>query len=88
MHSELEGPANIGCPQYVTVKELVHTVAAVAGKKLRIKSVTGPVGVQSRNFSNDRIYSIGWRSRFDLESGIRLTYPWIDAQVQATGNNP
>ena len=32
MHSDLEGPANIGCPQYVSVDELVHTVAEVAGK--------------------------------------------------------
>ncbi|MGA2504241.1 MAG: NAD-dependent epimerase/dehydratase family protein, partial [Anaerolineales bacterium] len=25
MHSDLEGPVNIGCPQYVSVEELVHT---------------------------------------------------------------
>ncbi len=83
MHSDLEGAVNIGCPQYVSVKELVDTVASVAGKHIKIKSVTGPVGVQSRNFSNDRIYSIGWRSQFDLRTGIQLTYPWV-AQRLAT----
>lgn len=83
MHSDLEGGVNIGCPQYVSVRELVETVAEVAGKRVRIKSVDGPVGVQSRNFSNGRIYSIGWRSRFDLRAGIALTYPWIKAQVDA-----
>ena len=86
--SDLEGPVNIGCPQYVTVRELVDTVASVAGKKVRIKSVPGPVGVQSRNFSNERIYSIGWRSRFDLKAGIQLTYPWIVQQVKAVGHRP
>src|SRR5512138_598494 len=65
MHSDLKGAANIGCPQYVTVKELVDTVAAVAGKRIHTRSVPGPVGVASRNFANDRIYSIGWQSRFD-----------------------
>ena len=55
----------------------------MAGKRVRIKSVPGPVGVQSRNFSNDRINSLGWRTRFDLEAGIRLTYPWIEAQVES-----
>jgi GDP-D-mannose 3', 5'-epimerase len=82
-HSNVESAVNIGCPQYVNVRELVETVAGVAGKRIRIKSVPGPVGVQSRNFSNDRIYSIGWRSRFDLKKGISLTYPWVEQQVLA-----
>ena len=85
MQSDLEGPVNIGCPQYVTVKELVETVAQVAGKRITTKSVPGPVGVMSRNFSNDRIYSIGWRARFDLRAGIERTYPWIEQQVTANG---
>jgi GDP-D-mannose 3', 5'-epimerase len=84
MHSDLEGPVNIGCPQYVTVRELVECVSAVAGKRVHIKSVPGPVGVMSRNFSNERIYSIGWRSAFDLQRGIERTYPWIEQQVNAT----
>ena len=83
MRSELRGPVNIGSPQYVTVDELVAIVAAVAGKRVQIKHVEGPVGVHSRNFSNARIYSIGWRPRISLEEGIALTYPWIEAQVKA-----
>jgi nucleoside-diphosphate-sugar epimerase len=83
MQSDLQGPVNIGCPQYVTVNELAATVAAVAGKQIHIKHVEGPVGVQSRNFSNARIYSLGWRPRFFLQEGIQRTYPWIEAQVSA-----
>ena len=83
MHSDLHGAVNIGCPQYTTVNELVATVAKVAGKKIHTRSVDGPVGVQSRNFSNARIYSIGWKPKVYLEEGIRLTYPWIEAQVKA-----
>ena len=81
MQSELEGAVNIGCPQYVTVEELVDTVAEVAGKRIRKQYVEGPVGVHSRNFSNERIYSIGWRARFSLRDGIVRTYPWIREQV-------
>jgi GDP-D-mannose 3', 5'-epimerase len=83
MHSELEGAVNIGCPQYVSVDELVHTVAEVSGKRINIKHIAGPVGVQSRNFSNERIYSLGWQPRFYLKDGIARTYPWVEAQVQA-----
>lgn len=83
MHSDLEGAVNIGNPEYVTVQELVSTVAEVAGKTINVKWVSGPVGVQSRNFSNARIYSTGWRAQFPLKQGIARTYPWIEAQVKA-----
>jgi len=85
MQSELEGAVNIGCPQYVTVDELAATVAEVAGKQIRIRHVEGPVGVQSRNFSNERIESIGWRARVFLKEGIQRTYPWVEEQVRRHG---
>ncbi|TME79501.1 MAG: NAD-dependent epimerase/dehydratase family protein [Chloroflexi bacterium] len=83
--SSLVGPANIGSPEYVSVEQLVQTVADVARKAIRIRYVEGPVGVQSRNFSNKRIYSVGWRARFSLKDGIAGTYPWVRAQVEARG---
>lgn len=83
MHSPLEGAVNIGCPQYVTVDELVRTVAEISGKKFAVQHVPGPVGVQSRNFSNARIESLGWQARYLLKDGIAQTYPWIEAQVKA-----
>jgi GDP-D-mannose 3', 5'-epimerase len=82
MQSDMEGAVNIGCPQYVTVDELVHTVAEAAGKRININHVNGPVGVQSRNFSNERVYALGWKPRFFLKDGIAQTYPWVEAQVK------
>lgn len=83
MHSDLEGAVNIGSPQYVTVNELVAVVAEVSGKKIYTKHVDGPVGVHSRNFSNERIYSTGWKAKYSLNDGIAETYPWIEEQVKA-----
>lgn len=80
--SELEGPVNIGAPEYVTVDELVRTVAAVAGKAVAIEHVEGPVGVRSRNFSHRRIESTGWSARYSLAEGIARTYPWVREQVR------
>jgi nucleoside-diphosphate-sugar epimerase len=82
VESDLEAPTNIGSPEYVSVKELVDTVAKVSGKKFSIKWVEGPIGVQSRNFSNKKIYSTGWRPKFSLEEGIKETYGWIEEQVR------
>jgi nucleoside-diphosphate-sugar epimerase len=80
--SDLEGPVNIGNPEYVSVDELVRTVAEVAGKQIHVRHVDGPVGVHSRNFSNARIESLGWRARFPLRDGIDRTYPWVAEQVR------
>lgn len=82
MRSDLEGPVNIGNPEYVSVRELVETVAAVANKPVTIRCVDGPVGVRSRNFSNERIHTTGWRARFPLSEGIAETYPWVERQVR------
>ena len=83
MQSDLKGPTNIGTDEYVTVDELVETVIDVSGKKIRVKYVEGPVGVQARNFSKARIHSLGWRAKVSLKEGISRTYPWIEAQVRA-----
>ncbi len=83
MNSGLGDGVNIGRREYVSVDELVHTIADIAGKKIRIKHTEGPVGVKARNFRVDRIESIGWKSRFSLRDGLSRTYPWVKAQVEA-----
>ena len=83
--SDLEGPVNVGSSEYVSVAELVATVSEVAGKRVSIDYVDGPVGVRSRNFSHDRVESLGWQARHSLRDGIAKTYPWVAEQVrQAT----
>lgn len=82
MRSDLEVPANIGSPEYVSVRELVETVIELSGKQVGVRYVPGPVGVQSRNFSNARIYSLGWRGDTALRTGIGVTYQWIEQQVR------
>jgi nucleoside-diphosphate-sugar epimerase len=83
MASDLEDGVNIGRPEYVSVDELVQTVAAASGKTIYMKHIAGPVGVKARNFTNARIRSTGWESKFSLRDGIARTYPWIEAQVKA-----
>ncbi len=82
MHSDLEGAVNIGCPEYITVDELVKVAGEASGKKFKVKHIPGPVGVQSRNFSNERIYSTGWKPKIYIKEGIARTYAWIEQQVK------
>ncbi len=83
MGSDLENGVNIGRPEYVSVDELISTIAGIAGKTIHLKHIPGPVGVKARSFTNDRIRSTGWTSRFSLRDGLAITYPWIEAQVKA-----
>lgn len=80
--SDIKEPTNIGSGEYVTVENLANTVIKASGKNLKIKYTEGAVGVKSRNFSNNRIYSTGWRPKIKLEEGIAIHYKWVDEQVK------
>ena len=84
MDSDETRPTNIGTREYVSVKELVGLVAEAAGREITPQWVPGPVGVQARNFSNDRIEALGFSPANDLAAGLAATYPWVEEQVRRT----
>ena len=81
-------PTNIGVDGAVTIRDLVQAIADVAGKRINIEAVDGPLGVQSRNFSHARIHSLGWSPKHTLHQGLAKTYPWIEEQVLAQRGQP
>ena len=83
MRSDLGGPVNLGSSEYVTVRQLVGAVVKAAGVPLWPEWTSGPVGVQSRNFSKARAESIGAGCETPLRDGIACTYAWIEEQVKA-----
>lgn len=84
MDSDEDRPTNIGVDETVTIADLVHLIADIAGKHITIKPVDGPLGVQSRNFSHERIRALGWKAEHTLRSGLEETYPWVQQQITAT----
>ena len=84
MRSDIDQPTNIGTREYLTVDELVGLVAKASGKSIEIEHVDGPIGVTSRNFTNDRIETLGWKPAIGLAEGLGRTYRWIDEQVRGT----
>ena len=83
MASSCDVPVNIGSEEMVTINELAELVMEVAGKKLTINHIPGPLGVRGRNSDNKLIAEkLGWAPSEALKDGIAKTYPWILQQVQ------
>jgi nucleoside-diphosphate-sugar epimerase len=83
MNSSFHGPVNIGSEEMVTINQMAGMIMEIAGKKLSIKHVSGPMGVRGRNSDNKLIRAkLGWAPSMRLRDGLARTYAWIEAQVQ------
>jgi nucleoside-diphosphate-sugar epimerase len=68
----------IGSDEMVSINELAEMVMRIAGKKLRVKHIDGPLGVRGRSSDNRLIKAkLGWAPTAKLEDGLRVTYDWI-----------
>lgn len=86
MDSNFTGPVNIGSEEMVTINQLAEIVMKIAGKKLSIKHIPGPLGVRGRNSDNRLIHEkLGWAPGAKLEDGLRKTYAWILEQAKKAG---
>lgn len=84
--SEFFGPVNIGSEEMVTINQLVDMACDIAGKKLRKKHISGPLGVRGRNSDNTLIgEKLGWKPSQSLRAGLEKTYAWIEQQARKTG---
>jgi GDP-D-mannose 3', 5'-epimerase len=83
MESDFTGPVNIGSEEMVTINQLAQSVMDVAGKRLSIRHIKGPLGVRGRNSDNRLILEkLGWQPSRPLREGLDKTYAWIAAQVE------
>ena len=85
MHSDFQGPVNIGSEEMVTINQLVETAARVSGKVVRkAHKLDAPLGVRGRNSNNDLVREkLGWDYSQTLEEGIAKTYAWISEQIKS-----
>jgi GDP-D-mannose 3', 5'-epimerase len=83
--SGFEGPVNIGSEEMVSINRLAAMIMDIAGKRLRIEHVPGPLGVRGRNSHNQLIAAkLGWQPTRQLREGLEKLYPWIELQVADT----
>jgi nucleoside-diphosphate-sugar epimerase len=82
--SEFSGPVNIGSEEMVSINRLAEIIMDIAGKKVAIRHIPGPLGVRGRNSDNHLIRErLGWAPSRPLAEGLQKTYSWIAHQVEA-----
>lgn len=75
-------PFNIGSDEMVSIDQLALMVADIAGKKIELNHIPGPLGVRGRNSDNRLIrQKLGWAPSEPLRKGLERTYAWIERQV-------
>jgi nucleoside-diphosphate-sugar epimerase len=85
VESDFTGPVNIGSEEMVTIDRLAQLVMEIAGKKLAIRHIPGPLGVRGRNSDNRLIREkLGWAPSRPLREGLEKTYAWIARQVASS----
>ncbi len=84
MDSTFSEPVNIGSEEMVSLNQLAVMIMDIAGKKLSIKHIKGPLGVRGRSSDNRLIQKkLGWKPTTKLKDGLTKTYEWIERQVKS-----
>jgi len=77
------GPLNIGSEKMVSINKLAYLVMNIAGKKLKIRHIKGPLGVRGSNSDNHLIRKkLKWEPSIPLKTGLAKTYRWIEQQLK------
>lgn len=84
MESDVQEPINVGSEEMVTINQLAAMTAELAGKRVQVRHVPGPLGVRGRNSDNHLIRKLlGWEPTYPLRQGMAKTYAWVASQVAA-----
>ncbi|MCF8464385.1 MAG: NAD-dependent epimerase/dehydratase family protein [Flavobacteriales bacterium] len=84
MQSDFSGPVNIGSEEMVSINDFTQMVAKISGKQVNVVNIEGPTGVRGRSSDNRLISSkLDWAPKYDLTTGITITYKWIEEQLNA-----
>ena len=84
MESDYSEPINIGSDEMISINDLAEMIIKISGRKITIKNIEGPRGVQGRNSDNKLISKVlGWGPSQSLKEGIKKTFEWIQKRKEA-----
>ena len=75
---------NVGTGEETTVNQLAAVMMDVAGRRVDVSYAPARPGeLQNSSLNNTRLRSLGWAPATSLREGLRRTYEYIAAQLQA-----
>lgn len=81
--SDCDIAVNLGSNRMISINQLANTIADIAGKKITIKHIDGPLGVSYRTSDNTLIKKmLNWEPADTLKHGLEQTYVWITQQIE------
>jgi nucleoside-diphosphate-sugar epimerase len=83
MQSDFKNPINIGSEESISINELAELAISFSNKRVMIKNIPGPVGVNGRNSDNTLIREVlKWEPKYTISNGLKLTFDWIKSQYE------
>jgi GDP-L-fucose synthase len=81
-----EEPINVGVGADVTIYELARLIGRIVGFNGEIRfDRTKPDGTLRKLLDVSRLHALGWSAQTSLEDGVRATYDWYLANLNARG---
>lgn len=78
-----EQHVNIGTGKEVTIKQLAETVQKTVGYEGEIVwNSDMPDGTPRKLTNVDKLHSLGWTHKVELEEGVKLAYDWFKENVE------
>tara|TARA_Y100001970_G_C14251923_1_gene872468 strand:+ start:1161 stop:2117 length:957 start_codon:yes stop_codon:yes gene_type:complete len=69
---------NVGVGEDVTIVELAKIVQKIIGHKGKIKwDISKPDGTPRKLLDVSKMHNLGWKAKYDLETGLKITYDWF-----------
>lgn len=77
-----EGHINVGTGVDLPIKELAEKIRDVVHPTAKLLfDTTKPDGTPRKVLDVSKLSSTGWKAKIDLDSGIKATYEWFQAQL-------
>lgn len=69
---------NVGYGQDLTIKELTEKISNIVGYSGKILwDITQPSGMKQKLLNVEKIYNLGWKPKYDIDSGLKMSYSWF-----------
>ena len=83
MRSDFDKPLNIGSDRLIAINQLADIICEIAKKRLKkVYNKNRAVGVRGRNSDNNLCKKVlNWEPKISLEEGLKITYHWIESQL-------